>query len=508
MDQNAVYYVGAVHSTYLNELCFWRVSVALLCEVEMTLDGEVAVRVSSVVWYIVCNDQQSSCLSFIHASVSTTLLLTHCQPSSRLCLQWWFVRGAAQCERAMSASSALRTPATGPPTTAATAAPLLHRALPLLLSDPPSLDVIDSWQRSVLPSDSLAGLRRDVLFVSAVAGFASLLFLFHRGASRWRRDSHFGRLWSEWSGLQRVEWLSYAVSTVHAVIASVAGLACLAHSLPRPAALPSASPLSEAVSWFVRMSLHRLPPVLPAAASSSSFSSPPSAESAFSLALSCAFSSSSLRDCSLLVTAAYLLVDLILCVASTTLTQQQQQQARTSTAADGRQVQLASPLTLVHHTVILLAFGWGVHTQTGTLYMSALLVNELSTPLLNANFFLSSAALSSSYRRLYVWNAALLLAVFVLARVLWNALLLCHIFLFGWVELQPLWRSDSRWLMPTAVRWRCAALSALCCCHVAVNAVWAVQLGRAVYRKWSKAAVHRRELDIGSSGNSKHYKQL
>ena len=418
-------------------------------------------------------------------------------------------QAVVQRTRAMAAETATAAATATATATAAgatdTAPLLLHRALPLLLSEP-SVDVVESWHRSVLPSQSPRGtaVRRDVLFVSAVLVFASLHFLLHRWARKLGgREGRLGRVWGGWSALQRLECISYAVSTVHAVVASVAAVVAITHSLrlfhsqSQPHTVDG---LWAAVSWFVATSLHPLLSALPASLSSHS-PSHPSSDSAFELALSCVFDSSAVRDCCLTVTAAYLLVDLVLCLASTNISQQ---------ATDGRRVQLASPLIVLHHTLILAAFAWGVLSQTGTLYMTGLLLNELSTPALNANYFLSASQLSSDYPRLYVCNAVVLLLLFVVARVLWNGGLLCHIVLFSWVELQPLWRSDSRWLMPYNVRWRCAALTALCCGHVAINAVWAVQLGRAVHRKWRRshtAATSVHHTNPHSNSHSKN-KQL
>ena len=405
-----------------------------------------------------------------------------------------------------SASASLSAP---PAASAASLARLLHRALPVQQSEAgPTVEAVESWHRSVLPSHASSVVRRDVLFVSAVGAFVSLLFVMDRCAGRWRRDTHFGRLWAAWSRLQRLEWLSYAVSTVHAVLASIAACVVLPHSLQllysqsHSPSEPAGEERWAAVSWFLRTSFHRPLSVLHASHVTASLVS---ASSAFDLALSCAFSESIVRDCSLLVTAAYLLVDLVLCIASAVLSRHQQQQQQQSAATNSRRVLLASPLTLLHHSLILLAFGWGVWTQTGTLYMVGLLLNELSTPFLNLNWHLAASQLSVVYPRLYVCNAAVLLLVFVAARLLLNAALLCHIFLFSWTELQPLWRAGSPWLMPAAVRVRCAALSGLCCVHVALQAVWAVQLVRAVQRKWSKAV--RRRAVSSNGGDSKH-KQL
>ena len=385
------------------------------------------------------------------------------------------------------------------------AAPSLPRALPLLPSaSAASVSDVRSWHRSVLSAstDSSPALRRDVLFVSAVAVFACLLFAAHRLACRWRGESTFGRLWREWSAVQRLEWLSYALSTLHALLASAASCVALLHSLLRLHAEAASGGDEQSVwpaaVWFVRTSLH---PLLPAQSAERAAE----AEAAFDLALSCAFSASAVRDTALVVTAAYLLVDLTLCLASTTLAQPALRHTQTAGTVDqphgSRRAQLATPLTLLHHTLILLAFAWSVHTHTGTLYCCFLLLNELSTPFLNLNYALSALSLSSSYPRLYVCNAAVLLLLFLLVRLLGNALLLGHVFLFSWAELQPLWRSDSRWLLPPHVRLRCAVLSALCCGHVAINAVWAVQLARAVHRKWSKAAAHSDTR--GVSGKSK-----
>ena len=398
--------------------------------------------------------------------------------------------------------------------TATAAAALPPRALPVLLSAATaSAAEIESWHRSVLAAHSSGAVTAGVvLFASAAAVFACLLLAFHRCAARWRRDSHFGRLWTAWSPMQRLEWTSYAVSTVHAIAASLAGTAALAHSLLQLHAQSDPPPQSQwrwqhlwaAVEWFVRTSLHPLPSQSPQCEPSSVVPCAAAAASAFELAVSTVFGASTVRDCALLVTAAYLLVDLALCLASTAVSRQPSQPQ----PQPQPQPQLASPLTVLHHCLILLAFGWGLATHTGTAYMCGLLLNELSTPFLNANYFLAASRVSLLYPRLYVLNGAVLLVVFVCVRLLWNAALLGHIALFSWTALQPLWRSDSRWLVPTAVRWRCAALSALCCGHVSINAVWAVQLGRAVHRKWSNAAVKQRSSADNHSGSGSKRKQL
>jgi hypothetical protein len=49
------------------------------------------------------------------------------------------------------------------------------------------------------------------------------------------------------------------------------------------------------------------------------------------------------------------------------------------------------PLTVVHHSVIIVAFLLGIYHSVGTFYMGGFLINEVSTLFVNANFFFAAS---------------------------------------------------------------------------------------------------------------------
>lgn len=110
-----------------------------------------------------------------------------------------------------------------------------------------------------------------------------------------------------------------------------------------------------------------------------------------------AFGSSAKRDSMLLLTAGYLVYDLVLCIV--------------------HRAELGDPLTYLHHVLIIAAFVAGVYTKIGCFYMASFLVNEVSTIFLNANYFMAvDDSLKGS--RLYKINGALLLVSFLVFRTL------------------------------------------------------------------------------------------
>ena len=384
--------------------------------------------------------------------------------------------------------------------------PPSHPLYPLYVNNSHVSDAdVAQWHRSVLPHHPPTPLHPYVVFILIAAAF----FLFFR-CLRWMHSRMAGssssssflspylQLYASFSPLQQREWDSYIVSTVHAALACIAGFITVSDSLSAfqeqylqaiklPAGLlvpppPPSSPLS----FFLHTSLHPVLSVL----SPSSVPSPASdfapSTASFHLALSCTFSESYLRDCMLMITCGYLLFDLCLCLHTLALTWR-----AASASASPAPSSLVSPLTIVHHVLILLAFVWGLHSHIGTLYSSAFLINEGSTLFLNANFFLAASSLSLSLPRLYRCNALLLLLSFVLLRAVLNSLLLLHLLLLSWLALHSLYApsaAHSRFLVPSEVTAQCALLTLLAAGHVLINYAWLVMLLRAVSRKWKKTS--------------------
>ena len=161
-----------------------------------------------------------------------------------------------------------------------------------------------------------------------------------------------------------------------------------------------------------------------------------------------AFSHTETRTLHLMVTAGYLAYDLVLCL---------------------RYPSVSSPLTLVHHVVIIVAFGLGVATHFGTFYMCVLLVNEASTTFLNLRFFLLHLRLNGTAA--YAFNGVCLCLSFLACRVLVTWALMAHI-AWTWVTL---W--DVHWhALDLSRRAMLVFLTALAFVHAVVNLVWFRQI--------------------------------
>jgi hypothetical protein len=185
-------------------------------------------------------------------------------------------------------------------------------------------------------------------------------------------------------------------------------------------------------------------------------------EGAFSTGFLAAFGESQRRNGFLMITAGYLLYDLALVVAHWS--------------------RLGSPLVALHHALILVAFTLGAASNIGTYYMAGFLVNEVSTPLLNQNYFLAA---SPSYRdgALYKLNGVLLFVSFFLSRIAFNAFNMWHMIFFTWQTVAPV-----EWPRMTALQQFLAALLTLLAAgHVIINFIWFAQLARAVARKLGRS---------------------
>ena len=364
------------------------------------------------------------------------------------------------------------------------------------------LDILE-WQTAILPHSPSTPLHPFVLLLLTSSSFLLLFFLLRRLHSSPSSPSlpfltPYLTFFSTLPPHSQVEWLSYVISSLHALLATLLGALTLSHSLASfhtsylahlSPSSPSPSPSATHLSWFLSTTLSQF-------ASSSSTPSP----SSFHLALSCAFSASFLRDCALMVTCGYLLFDLLLCLHSLL------------PSPSPPPTPLASPLTFLHHALILCAFSFGLWARVGSFYAAFFLLNEASTLFLNANYFLAASSLSQRLPTAYLVNALLLLTAFAILRVLGNVLCIAHIGLVAWAALRPLWWGDwgQRWMMGAGVRAGCALMTALAVGHVAINLAWFGMLVKAVLRKWRNAdvvAVQHAEKGVSERPLSNHRKK-
>lgn len=263
-------------------------------------------------------------------------------------------------------------------------------------------------------------MRRPLMFATApasflggIAGSAALygLFTSARIASR-VFPAHGAR--------DRARLASYAVSTVHAVVASAGGAYCY---------------------WVD---------------DGGAFERPEEA----------AFGDSAARNMFLSVTAGYLAFDTALCAAN--------------------RATFGDSLTIVHHAIILAAFGLGVATRSGTYYMAAFLVNELSTLPLNANYLMAASPRWNGGAA-YKANGVLLLVMYTLARVVFNAYNCYHMVFRTWVPYAPV-----VWSSLTAARKAVVVtVSTLAFGHVGLNMIWYRAIVVAVLRKLRRGAPPR-----------------
>jgi hypothetical protein len=160
------------------------------------------------------------------------------------------------------------------------------------------------------------------------------------------------------------------------------------------------------------------------------------------------FGDSAARDWALMVTCGYLTYDLALCTYY-------------------RREPWVTRLTLLHHALIMAAFSLGVWWHIGTHFMAVFLLNEASTPFLNANvYFAMFGGERAKASPLYKLNGFALLLSFLVARVGLNLWAVWRILWGCWRPLQHLY-----WVVPPSVLAMCVLLTALAIGHTAINLV-------------------------------------
>lgn len=184
-----------------------------------------------------------------------------------------------------------------------------------------------------------------------------------------------------------------------------------------------------------------------------------------------AFRSSVIRDRLLMVTAGYLVYDLLLCL--------------------WHWKELGDALTITHHVVVVAAFVLGVTHEFGTWYMAALLVSEASTPFVNLRAWLLASSMENS--RWYTANGVALFIVFFVCRILLGISFLVHI-AWAWYELvEDHW--DRRTPTELAVLF---GLTALFAAHAALNFFWFHRIWGHVKRRLGLSPLK----PAGDKGNS------
>ncbi|KAJ3279075.1 hypothetical protein HK104_001793 [Borealophlyctis nickersoniae] len=143
-----------------------------------------------------------------------------------------------------------------------------------------------------------------------------------------------------------------------------------------------------------------------------------------------AFTHSTLRDFYIGVTLGYLLFDLgrlvlLQMIASRVIAARRGENGKIDTAAvigSSAPAAAGAGSMYLHHSVIIVAYSLGVRYQYGTYFLALFLNNEITTPFLNARFFLSSLNLKT--HPIYVINDILFAALFFLDRIIGNAYIL------------------------------------------------------------------------------------
>lgn len=233
--------------------------------------------------------------------------------------------------------------------------------------------------------------------------------------------------------INRIEWDSRLISNLHAAISCTLGFACFFGSASQiDASLldSSTGEVNESVGF----------------STSSAFTlfNPFSHQFTPSLL---AFNEDPLRDIALMVTCGYLLYDLLLCCSVRFAFRSSSPPRVGVSVAAGvpppppPRDRIDDGLTLIHHVLIIFAFTYGVYTHIGTYFMSCFLINELSTPGLNANFFLAAIG-DAAKGTIYKLNGAILFMVFFVARVLFNLYVVC-LLLLTWYQLRVIFLVDS-----------------------------------------------------------------
>lgn len=157
----------------------------------------------------------------------------------------------------------------------------------------------------------------------------------------------------------------------------------------------------------------------------------------------------------MMITAGYLLYDLVLCLWH----------FRT----------LGEPTTLIHHTVILVAYSLGLSYHVGTFYMGFFLVNEISTPFLNFRWFLFMSGRHTG--RLYDWNVNALALTFFVSRVVLNLIAVEHMTRGYFRFYASLFASGNP-------MWLVQLLIALAWAHVLINLYWFWLILEKILRKF------------------------
>lgn len=158
-----------------------------------------------------------------------------------------------------------------------------------------------------------------------------------------------------------------------------------------------------------------------------------------------AFGVSARRNDALLVTAGYILYDLVLCIV--------------------HKETLGDVFTLAHHAIVLASLAIGVHYGFGTFYMQVLLFAELSTLFINNRSFLLLTLDEKGW--VYVANGAGAAIAFLGCRVVPSLALVSHI-VWAWVELSPPCLPLSSWPALAA----CVLLTCLFAAFAVLNVYW------------------------------------
>jgi len=132
------------------------------------------------------------------------------------------------------------------------------------------------------------------------------------------------------------------------------------------------------------------------------------------------------------------------------------------------------PLVLIHHVLIIVAFGIGVYFRLATAYMAALLLNEASTPFVNVRALINATyppSLRSKRPRglelIYFANGVCLALSYFVFRLGWTAFVLAHAFR-AWYDL---WRVgivlNGQYHLPVV-----SLLTMLLLGHFIINCLW------------------------------------
>jgi len=184
-------------------------------------------------------------------------------------------------------------------------------------------------------------------------------------------------------------------------------------------------------------------------------------ETAYTTPMQAAFGESGSRNTVLMFTTGYLCYDLLLCIIYRS--------------------EIGDRLTMIHHSLILIAFSWGVYTQIGTYYMTSLLINEVSTPCVNINYFLASTP-GMKDGTSYKINGIALFITFLFFRVIFNLWVIYHMIMETYFPLSYLVFPGPRQL-PHRRLFSCFSLSGLAIAHGVINLIWFNVLTKAVWRK-------------------------